>query len=299
MNIVDKYPSRTGSVSSVIMRDDPVVHCDDAGGCRLSREELSAYEANGFVVVEDWFSQDTLDELKAETLRLRSDQPSVNSDERVTERAGDSIRTVYGIHRSSPSFAKVSSDASCVDVASCILNGGTYIHQSRINFKDGFSGKEFFWHSDFETWHVEDGMPAMRCLSIMIALDDNTAVNGPLLVIPGSQRQFYPCIGTTPKDHFRTSLMGSRLGSPLERQIAQVAREHGIIPVVCRKGSIVVFDCNVLHASNNNISPFDRTNAFVVYNSVENRLQDPYCGRSRRPEWLAARPELERRAGHT
>ncbi|MBK8467578.1 MAG: phytanoyl-CoA dioxygenase family protein [Chloracidobacterium sp.] len=272
------------------------MHREDLGSCRLSEEDLLDYEANGFLVVEDWFSETTLDELKAESLRLVSGDSLASSAPPVTERASDSIRTVYGIHKSSSLFARVSSDPSFVDLANCILNSDTYIHQSRINFKSGFSGKEFFWHSDFETWHVEDGMPAMRCLSIMIALDDNTAVNGPLLVIPGSHREFYPCVGTTPEDHFKTSLMGSRLGSPLEHQITQVAQKQGIVPVLCRKGSIVVFDCNVLHASNNNISPFERTNAFIVYNSIENRLQDPYCGRNQRPEWLASRIGTERPA---
>lgn len=289
MNIADKYPSRTGNASSVIMRDCPVLHRKHGGSCPLSKEDLSHYEDNGFVVVEDWLSQDTTAELRAETLRLRSDSASVDIEERVTERSGESIRTVYGIHKNSALFARAFSNARFVELSSHILNSDTYIHQSRINYKDGFSGREFFWHSDFETWHVEDGMPEMRCVSILIALDNNSLVNGPILVIPRSQRQFYPCVGTTPKDHFKTSLMGSRLGSPSEDQIAKVAQTYGIVPVVCRKGSIVVFDCNVLHASNNNISPFDRTNVFVVYNSVENRLQAPYCGRSQRPEYLASR----------
>src|SRR3546814_10756649 len=44
---------------------------------------------------------------------------------------------------------------------------------SRLNYKPGFKGKEFYWHSDFETWHVEDGMPQMRALSMSILLAEN------------------------------------------------------------------------------------------------------------------------------
>ena len=53
-------------------------------------------------------------------------------------------------------------------IAEQILGSQVYIHQSRVNLKPGFKGKEFYWHSDFETWHIEDGMPRMRALSCSI-----------------------------------------------------------------------------------------------------------------------------------
>lgn len=52
--------------------------------------------------------------------------------------------------------------ARLLNVARQILGSEVYIHQFRANMKPGFLGKEFYWHSDFETWHVEDGMPSMR-----------------------------------------------------------------------------------------------------------------------------------------
>ncbi len=42
----------------------------------------------------------------------------------------------------------------------------------------GFTGSGFYWHSDFETWHAEDGMPSMRAVSCSIALTENFAYNG-------------------------------------------------------------------------------------------------------------------------
>lgn len=60
-----------------------------------------------------------------------------------------------------------------LDIAQFLLDDEVYIHQSRLNYKPGFRGKEFYWHSDFETWHVEDGMPRLRALSISITLTEN------------------------------------------------------------------------------------------------------------------------------
>src|SRR3546814_18361378 len=81
-----------------------------------------------------------------------------------------------------------------------------YIHQSRLNYKPGFKGKEFYWHSDFETWHVEDGMPRMRALSMSVLLAENTTHNGPLMLIPGSHQTYLTCVGETPDAHYLSSL---------------------------------------------------------------------------------------------
>jgi ectoine hydroxylase len=95
-----------------------------------------------------------------------------------------------------------------------ILGGDVYIHQSRINYKPGFRGKEFYWHSDFETWHVEDGMPRMRAVSCSIALTPNYEFNGPLMLVPGSHRYFLSCVGETPEEHYKESLKKQEIGVP-------------------------------------------------------------------------------------
>jgi ectoine hydroxylase len=70
----------------------------------------------------------------------------------------------------------------------------------------------FYWHSDFETWHAEDGMPAPRAVSMSLALTANFTFNGGLMVMPGSHRTFVPCIGETPADHYKASLKEQEIG---------------------------------------------------------------------------------------
>jgi ectoine hydroxylase len=48
-----------------------------------------------------------------------------------------------------------------------------------------------------------------------------------------------------------------------------------------------------MHGSNSNITPYPRRNVFFVYNSVENRLLDPFCGLAPRPEHIATRRTVE------
>ena len=49
-------------------------------------------------------------------------------------------------------------------------------------------------------------------------------------------------------------------------------------------GSVVFFDCNVMHGSPDNITPAPRTNAFFCYNAVE-----PFGGTAPRPNHIASR----------
>jgi ectoine hydroxylase len=176
-----------------------------------------------------------------------------------------------------------------LDAARQILGSEVYIHQSRVNLKPGFSGKEFYWHSDFETWHQEDGMPRMRALSVSIALTDNYPFNGPLMVIPGSHKTFVACVGETPEDHYKQSLKRQEYGVPDHDSLRRLTEQGGIAAPTGAAGSAVIFDCNTMHGSNGNITPLPRANAFLVYNAVSNALGDPYGAPRPRPGFIATR----------
>ncbi|RKD75125.1 ectoine hydroxylase, partial [Sinobaca qinghaiensis] len=58
-------------------------------------------------------------------------------------------------------------------------------------------------------------------------------------------------------------------------------------------GSVLFFDCNTMHGSSGNISPYARSNVFFVFNSIENKLTHPFSGQSPRPEFLANRENVK------
>jgi ectoine hydroxylase len=144
-------------------------------------------------------------------------------------------------------------------------------------------------HSDFETWHIEDGMPRMRAVSCVIALTANYEFNGPLLVMPGSHERYVPCVGETPADHYKHSLRKQEYGIPEPQALMKLAEEYGIQSITGEAGSVMFFDCNLMHGSNSNITPYPRINAFFVYNSIENQLELPHGNLSPRPNHIAAR----------
>jgi len=285
----DRYASRTDRDSAIVARHDPVVYGDGKYANALASAQIQAYERDGFLLMEDVFSADEVAALLAEVGRMAQDPDIVRRPEAITERGSDAVRSIFRVHELSGVISRLARDPRVLNVARQILGSEVYMHQSRANMKPGFKGKEFYWHSDFETWHVEDGMPAMRALSCSLLLTDNNACNGPLMLVPGSHRHFISCIGETPQDHYKESLKKQEYGVPDPISLQLLVEQGGIQTMTARAGSVVFFDCNTMHGSNSNISPWPRANVFMVYNSVENSLNAPKYGLDPRPEHIATR----------
>ncbi|HSM12488.1 MAG TPA: phytanoyl-CoA dioxygenase family protein, partial [Thermoanaerobaculia bacterium] len=195
----DLYPSRTSSRPALIDRKDPVVWGGAADG-PLDAARLADYERKGFLQLDGFFGEDELGPYRAELDRLRSGGADTGRPEVITEPGGEVVRSVFAVHEDNEILSRLCRDPRLVSIARQLLGGDVYIHQSRVNYKSGFTGKEFYWHSDFETWHVEDGMPRMRAVSCSVSLTENTPHNGPLLLIPGSHAKFLSCVGETPEN---------------------------------------------------------------------------------------------------
>lgn len=287
--MTDLYPSRIGDRPQILKRQDPVIHGDGKNG-PLAPEQIESYRKNGYLVIERFFDRAETQAMQTELKQVFEASKGSTRPDVILEPDGDEVRSVFAIHQSSDLFNRFARKAKLLDSVMQILGSDVYVHQSRINFKPGFKGKEFQWHSDFETWHMEDGMPRMRALSCSIALSDNYPFNGPLLLVPGSHNHYISCVGATPDENFKSSLRKQEVGVPDEQSLTWLTEQGGGLDMALGPaGSIVLFECNTMHGSPNNISPFPRSNLFIVYNSVENALVQPFAGTKPRPEYIAHR----------
>lgn len=286
----DLYPSRHEPEPRRSERLDPVVwgSADDGP---LESATLADYERDGFLILPGMFTPDELRDASDELDRLRADRSLAARDDVIAEPESLEVRSIFAVHQKNEILRRLCLDARVVEVARQLLGGDVSVHQSRVNYKSGFRGKEFYWHSDFETWHVEDGMPRMRAVSCSISLTENTPNNGPLMLIPGSHRTFLSCVGETPEKNFESSLRKQEIGVPDDASLAWMVDEGGIETAVGPVGTVIFFECNTMHGSNSNITPLPRSNCFTVFNSVENALVDPFCGLAPRPEFIAHRED--------
>uniref|UniRef100_UPI000A38D524 phytanoyl-CoA dioxygenase family protein n=1 Tax=Streptomyces tricolor TaxID=68277 RepID=UPI000A38D524 len=247
----DLYPTRVTGEAVPQPRVDPTVWGQGPGP--LSGEQLAAYESSGYLVLDNLLSADEVETYRAELQRLGQD-PVLRASERVVlEPDSDRVRSVFEVEKVSEVFAGLLFSSKLTDIARQVLDSDVYIHQSRVNYKPGF------------------GVPRPRAFSVSIALSENHPFNGPLLVMPGTHKTFIPSVGQTPPDFHKESLRVHRItvGSPGPEHLTRMAERHGIEQITGPAGSAVMFDSNLLHGSNGNITPFPRSNIFIVYNSVE------------------------------
>lgn len=284
----DRYPTRVPGAVQLIERTDPTVWARQDSG-PIDQATLASHNAKGYSIDEAVLGKHEVQAYWDELVRLTSD-PALRGDERVVvEKESQEIRSIFEVHRISALIAELIRDPRILDRARQLLGSEVYVHQSRVNFMPGFKGKGFYWHSDFETWHAEDGMPAPRAVSMSLALTANFAFNGGLMVMPGSHRTFVPCIGETPADHYKASLKEQEIGVPSRENITTLATANGIDQFTGSAGSAIWFDANIMHGSANNITPFPRSNIFVVFNSVDNALEAPFAAPAPRPSFIASR----------
>jgi ectoine hydroxylase len=279
----DPYPTRASGDPELLERIEPTVWTTGTAG-PIDPATLAAHDSRGYSVHHDLLSPPEVEAFRHELDRLAADPAH---DVFVTE--DGEVRTIFGIHRASALVAELVRDPRVLDRARQILGSEVYVHQSRATYLSAFEGRGHYWHSDFETWHAEDGMPVPRAVSMSIALTDHHPFNGGLMMMPGSHRTFVPCAVRTPLEHYRSPLIDHEIGVPSAAHLTSLASAYGIEQFTAPAGSALMFDANLMHGSGNNITPFPRSHIFLVFNSVENALAEPFGGTAPRPVHVADR----------
>ena len=290
--VVDAYPTRVAQAPASLTqpRQDGVVKGRALPG-PLSEAQLDEFERKGYLFIPNLIDGEELEALRKEMNALLSNDAYRDKAFSITEPESHEIRSLFAVHRLSERLGALASDERGAGAARQIIGDDPYVHQSRINYKPGFAGKGFNWHSDFETWHAEDGMPNMHAVSASLILTDNHEFNGPLMLIPGSHMEFVPCLGETPEDNHKRSLKAQEVGVPSPEALTHLVDKYGIDAPKGKAGGLLLFDCNTLHASNVNLSLDPRSNVFFVFNRPDNRCVAPFAAPKQRPSFLAHGPE--------
>ena len=285
MSNEDLYPSRTANTEHIISRKDKVIHGDESSveEYALNGSKLDLYRENGFIVLPEYMPEmvePLLDEIKG----LKKSM--AQNDELIIEPGSKDVRSIFRPHKYSDLIDRFSRDPKILNIAKQLLASDVYITQARVNVKPAYRGKSFAWHSDFETWHVEDGMPRMRAVTAWIMLTENNEFNGPLYVIPGSHESYVSCSDKTDEKNYASSLKAQQAGVPHPETMQKMFNDQTINSIHGKPGTVVFHECNLMHGSPDNISSLPRTVLMIVYNSCENALVQPFSYKSPRPRYL-------------
>lgn len=177
----------------------------------LSQAEIRQFYDAGYLIFEGWYSRDEVAELAAAAERLRAVgreiaegvPPSVDGGEVKVEHAGSQF--VVGANRRvlrivwaggcEPAFLDAGRDPRLTAIVGQLFGSDTAVHLlNQLHAKYPHDGLEFEPHQDSE--HRRYGTPEWRdvdgrgsYIQTVVAIDDTTPENGPLIFYPRSGRR--------------------------------------------------------------------------------------------------------------
>ena len=239
---------------------------------QLNNTQIAQYDEHGYLFFPGLLGKDEVAVLQGEMPEILNRQgPEV-----VREKDDPTVaRLAFGAHVYSEAFRSLSLLPRMLNPVRQLLRDEVYLHQSRLNPKPGFGGGAAWdWHQDFPPWHMIDGMSEPRCVMVSVFIDDCSAAKSPLLVVPGSHR--HGLIDS--KLHDDAKGQGYDLYHIDRATMERLADEGGIEALIGPAGSVCFIQCNVLHGSANNVSPWRRAIMYLIYNAVSNA-----CAGTNRP----------------
>lgn len=258
----------------------------------LKQDQINFYHENGYLVIDNLFSKSEIEALQEDALKFNDlkELPNV-----IFEKNGD-VRSVFAPHKTSSKYDDLYRQERLVNPAKQLLGNDIYLYQFKLNNKKAFVGDWWEWHQDFPYWNIDDGVKLPQMISAMIILQDITTIQGPLVFIPKSHKN--GIVDFEPKEHIVGSSnsniktdLNSSLSADLKYTvkrsiITDLINTYGFFEASGSAGTCFFFHPNLFHASNSNISPFERNTAIVTYNSVNNLPMDKEINR---PDYLCSR----------
>ncbi|HYE08344.1 MAG TPA: phytanoyl-CoA dioxygenase family protein [Planctomycetota bacterium] len=236
----------------------------------LTPAEIAAWHRDGFVLRRAVFAIGETERLLADAdLAMARCRDAARSDaaQYFTFANADSgsASIAAGLDHSGTAFEALCRDPRVIDPVFQLFGEQQYIHHAKLMNKTAFTGIAWLWHQDYGYWQ-DIGSVRPDMVSAMVFLDAARRDNGCLLVMPGSHRRGrheHRCGGDT-----GGGLSQTHLPAPILRELCA---RHPIVAIEAEPGDLLLFDCNLAHASGHNLSADDRRAVIVAYNTDANR----------------------------
>jgi ectoine hydroxylase len=256
---------------------------------QLTAEEIEAYDRDGFLVFPGLISPAEIEVLRADLRRTAA----IPTEEVVREKSG-AVRTVFRVHdAASPTaslpFQHLATLPRVLRPAQQVLrDDALYVYHTKCNLKEAIEGEIWQWHQDYGAWSRDNvGTPNMATSLLM--LDEASEIGGCLYFLPGSHKR-----GLVPPVLDDTTTSYKLWKIPTPRLLEIMAACGDPVAITGRPGTVVLFNCNLLHGSGHNMSRHSRWHIYTVYNPAANK---PGPVDNPRPEWVVGRNHTPLRLG--
>ncbi|HEX5314122.1 MAG TPA: phytanoyl-CoA dioxygenase family protein [Gammaproteobacteria bacterium] len=285
----DLYPTR-GDQERLIERKDPILYGWDHPNKCLSESQLTNFEQRGFVLVPNAFSPAEVALLKAEVQRVKR-QAGAGRNEiwRDAVPAGER-ESLLAPERASRLLRGLACERRILDGVMQIVGGPVCLHRARVHIEDGSHGTAYPWHSEFETWHAEDGIPRMRGVEAWVLLERSEAEGGALCMLSKSHHIYAACVANG--DGAPRGAAGKReVPRPSFEALLRLRRFGGLAWAQGEAGTLVLCDSNLMYGSSPGPKGRARSTVMFSYNSLENLpAERPFASREFRPAPIVSMP---------
>lgn len=226
---------------------------------RLTAEEQSAYERDGYYTVRKLFDAEEIALMRE---AIETDPALRGSLYDRGDKAGRTTRMATWNHPGDSVYGLAARTYRVVDRMEHMLGGEVYHYHSKLTAKEPEVGGAWEWHQDYGYWY-HNGCVFPLMASVMVALDHCTCENGCLQVVRGSHLLGRIEHGVLP---------GEQVGADPKR-VEQILKRMPIEYAEMEPGDGLFFHSNVLHRSDQNRSKDRRWTVLMCYNAARN---DPY-----------------------
>jgi ectoine hydroxylase-related dioxygenase (phytanoyl-CoA dioxygenase family) len=251
----------------------------------LTDEQIASYRRDGYLALPRFIEAGRVEALRRVTDAFVERSRGVARTDGVFDldprhtAAAPVVRRIKNPADHDPLYAWLAFESPILDVVAELIGPSLRFHHSKLNLKGGLIGAPVEVHQDAAFYpHSNDDV-----LAVGLLLDDATAANGAMAVLPGShQGPIYT--------HF--DAQGRFVGCLRAEDIARLDRSRAVL-LALPAGSIHIHHYRLVHWSAPNTSPADRRlliNSYAAADSV-NLASDSTCspsyGRLVRGTWPA------------
>jgi ectoine hydroxylase len=204
--------------------------------------------------------------------------------EKVYEKDECTLRSIYGFQNNSTFIEWLKSCSIIKEITQRLLGEEVYLHQTKVNIKNQNESSIWPYHRDFPFWKVFDHFPDNQFLNVVVYLDDVFEGSGELIVIPKSHKVFLP--REAQDENIDYSLEGSASSDLLfsfsSDELDTFGSSYGLDSTIGGKGSLLLFNPNLIHGSGSSSIDFSRKIMILTFNACSNMPN----GVSSRPSYL-------------
>ncbi len=231
---------------------------------QLNEEQAAQYHRDGYLLVPDVINSDEVNLL---TDAIEGNGRVQTEGSSTVDGTGKLVRLAIWNELKDDIWSAVTTLPGIVNRVRILLGEEISFYHGKVILKEPKTGGAWEWHQDYGYWY-NNGFVFPRMISAFVALDAATRENGCLEVLRGS--------------HLLGRLEHCKIGQQTAVDPNRMAQLEPLFErVYCEMepGSVLYFNCNLLHGSQANTSGKSRRSFIICFNALSNKRITTGIGR--------------------